>query len=158
MDLNFCSEQNLTVLRDELSNARSSIENAISFIDNISHNCIHCKHCNSRTVSEGFSAWVECKCELTGKTYTQYLGSQDSGPLAVYSDECPRLKETVSTDGMISEETLRASLNGIVYEETLGTYFGRAESIGDIVTDESGSQYKYIGRSRVNEEKIFKKI
>lgn len=158
MDLNFLAERNLTALRDELSKARSSIENSISFIDNISHNCIHCKHCHPVIVSEGVCSSVECKCELTGKTYSQYLGTQASGPLAVYTDECPRLKETVSMNGIVSEETLSAIMNRIVYEEALGEYFGKAESIGDIVTDVSGSQYKYIGRSRANEEKIFKKL
>jgi hypothetical protein len=96
------------------------------------------------------------------KTYIHYLSNgvsnPDRSPITVYSDECPRLKETVSTDGMISEETLRESLNGIVYEEAIGAYSGKAESIGDIVADESGSQYKYIGRSRANDEKIFKKL
>ena len=155
MDL---TEKNLTELRNALSTAKSILDKSISFIDNISHNCIHCKNCRPVIVSEGFSTRVECKCELTGKTYSQHLSTQASGPIAVYTDECPLLKETVSMDGMISEETIHASLDGIIFEETIGTYFGKAESIGDIVTDSSGSQYKYLGRSRVSDEKIFKKI
>jgi len=95
MDSNFFAEQNLTVLRDELSNAMSLLDKSISFIDNISHNCIHCKHCHPATISEGFSTWIECKCELTGKTYTHYLSNGvsnlDRYPITVYSDECPRL-------------------------------------------------------------------